>query len=73
MKDKAVRIALAHAVDLNPRKHGCFIVGAGQEIVAPDSLKKIHPSVVVIMNPIYKDEIAGKLRDLGINAQVMIA
>lgn len=64
---------LAHAVDLNPRKHGCFIVGAGQKIVAPDALKAIQPAVVVIMNPIYKDEIAGKLRDLGINAQVMIA
>lgn len=64
---------LAHAVDLNPRKHGCFIVGAGQEIVPPEALQKIKPSVVVIMNPIYRDEISTKLRSMNITAEVMVA
>jgi predicted RNA methylase len=64
---------LAHAVDLNPRKHGCFIVGAGQQIIAPAQVRDIAPAVVIIMNPIYRDEIGKLLADLGIAAEVLVA
>ncbi|MBX3357070.1 MAG: methyltransferase domain-containing protein [Phycisphaeraceae bacterium] len=62
-----------HIVDINPRKHGCFVAGTGQQIVAPEALREIRPAVVVIMNPAYRDEIASQLRSLGVDAEVMVA
>ncbi len=64
---------LDHIVDVNPRKQGCFVAGTGQEIIAPSRLPSIRPDVVVIMNPVYRDEIGQQLRALGVNAQVLEA
>lgn len=49
--------AIAYAVDINPRKTGTFMAGAGQEIIHPDFLREYRPDVVIVMNPIYMDEI----------------
>ena len=51
-------------VDINPYKHGTYIAGTGQEIVAPEFLKEYKPDVVIVMNPIYCDEIRRDLRTL---------
>lgn len=59
-----------YAVDINPRKQGKFIPGSGQKIVAPEFLKELKPEVVYIMNPIYKDEIAGMLDKLYDNYKI---
>lgn len=59
-----------YAVDINPRKQGKFIPGSGQKIVAPEFLKELKPEVVYIMNPIYKDEIAGMLNQLYDNYKI---
>jgi len=47
-----------------------FIPGSGQKIVAPEFLKELKPEVVYIMNPIYKDEIAGMLDQLYDNYKI---
>lgn len=60
-------------VDVNPRKHGKFVVGTGQKIIAPETVKSINPHAVIIMNPVYRDEIAQQLRSLGVRAEVLIA
>jgi len=60
-------------VDINPRKQGMFVAGTGQQIVAPEHLKSYRPDVVVIMNPVYQDEIKGILADLGITPSVELA
>jgi len=60
-------------VDINPRKHGMFVTGTGHEIVAPEALKTTPPDVVVVMNPIYKDEIAQSLAELGLAAEILTA
>lgn len=59
-----------YAVDINPRKQGKFIPGSGQEIVSPEFLKELKPDLVYIMNPIYKDEIAGMLDKLYDNFKI---
>lgn len=64
---------LQHAVDLNPRKQGCFVMGSGVEIVAPEALRTIRPSAVIIMNPIYEREIRTQLATLGIQADMLVA
>jgi hypothetical protein len=61
------------AVDLNPRKHGKHIAGTGQQIVGPEALVGEPPDVVVVMNPIYRDEIGATLARLGIDAQLLLA
>ncbi len=60
-----------YAVDLNPRKHGKFVSGSTQEIVAPEFLKQYKPDVIFIVNPIYESEIRLILSDLGISADLI--
>jgi SAM-dependent methyltransferase len=60
-----------YAVDINPYKQGRFLPGAGQEIVAPSFLKDYGPDLVVIMNPIYLDEIRSDLAKLGLAPELV--
>lgn len=58
-------------VDINPHKHGTFLPGTGQQIIAPADLAAFQPAVVVAMNPIYRDEIQQHLTHLGIGAELL--
>jgi hypothetical protein len=62
---------VAFAVDVNPAKHGMFMPGTGHEIVAPERLTEIRPGVVIVMNPVYADEIKQDLSRLGLDANVL--
>lgn len=64
-------VDVRYAVDVNPYKHGTFLAGTGQEIVAPASLRELRPDVIVVMNPVYVPEISENLRGLGIDAEVV--
>lgn len=57
---------VACAVDINPRKAGTYLAGAGQEVVPPAALKEQRPDSVLVMNPIYREEVAGTLKELGL-------
>ena len=48
---------IEYAVDINPYKQEMYIPGTGQEIVSPEFLKIYKPDFIIIMNPIYEDEI----------------
>ena len=61
------------AIDVNPRKRGRYLAGTGQRIVAPEDLQDHPPDVVVVMNPVYRDEISEKMSELGITADVVAA
>ena len=60
------------AVDVNFRKHGKFMAGSGVQITAPETLKTLQPDFVIIMNPIYTDEIISQLKKLGVQADVYV-
>jgi SAM-dependent methyltransferase len=60
-------------VDINPKKRGKFVAGAGQPILPPEQLTENPPSTVVIMNPAYRTEIAACLEELGIEARLLVA
>ncbi len=62
---------IEYAVDLNVRKQGMHITGTGQQIVAPAFLQEYQPDVVIVMNPIYLDEIRQMLESLGVNAELV--
>ncbi|REK19797.1 MAG: methyltransferase domain-containing protein [Actinobacteria bacterium] len=59
------------AVDINPNKHGMYMAGTGHQIVAPEELVEIAPELVVVMNPIYIEEITADLARLGVEAEVI--
>jgi SAM-dependent methyltransferase len=59
---------IQYVVDINPRKHGKYMAGTGQQIVPPEFLKDYRPDVIIIMNPIYKEEINRQVSDLGLPA-----
>ena len=65
--------AVVCAVDRNPRKQGMHTAGAGVPILAPSDLKKLDVGTVLVMNPLYQEEVAAELRDLGIDAPVVDA
>lgn len=61
------------AVDLNPRKHGKYVPVSGQRVVAPSDLPDYEISHVIVLNPVYTDEIASSLATLGLRAEVLAA
>jgi hypothetical protein len=63
--------AVAHVVDLNPRKHGRYVPGTGQRIVAPDALCGTNVDAVLVMNRLYTDEIRRTLDNLGVPAELL--
>ncbi|GJM38799.1 MAG: SAM-dependent methyltransferase [Acidimicrobiales bacterium] len=63
--------AIEWVVDINPRKQGTFVTGTGHAIVAPDTLRETRPDAVLVVNPVYTDEIARMLTDLGVDADLI--
>lgn len=61
---------IAYAVDINPIKTGTFMAGTGQGIVAPSFLMEYQPEVVIIMNPVYLDEITSDLNKMGLAPEI---
>jgi hypothetical protein len=59
-------------LDLNPRKHRRFAPGTGTEILAPAQLPR-HIRSVVVMNPIYREEIIGMAAALDRNLEILQA
>lgn len=60
---------VGHVVDVNPHKAGKYLPTSGLQVQTPDALPD-DLAHVLVMNPIYLDEITGSARDLGLNAQV---
>lgn len=55
-----------YVVDINPHRQGTYLPGTADEIVGPEFLTSYRPDCVVVMNPLYRDEIRRELehRDL---------
>jgi hypothetical protein len=60
-------------VDLNPRKHGTFVPGCGLEVRDPSVLADESPDAVIVLNPMYVDEITSSLRSMGLATEVVTA
>jgi cyclopropane fatty-acyl-phospholipid synthase-like methyltransferase len=64
---------IEYAVDINPFKADKYLAGGGQRVVAPEFLREYQPGVVIVMNPIYRDEIQADLDRLGVSAELWLA
>jgi hypothetical protein len=62
---------IEYIVDINPYKHGKYIPGSGHEIVAPEFLKQYKPHKIIVMNPVYRNEIQQELDSLKVNADLL--
>jgi len=58
-------------VDINPRKQGKFIPGSGQKVISPADLKLVQPDHIVVMNPLYEQEIQHALDDMRLSHHLM--
>lgn len=63
--------AIDCVVDINPHRQGMFSPGTGHEIVAPRDLVARAPHAVIIMNPVYRDEISRDLEEMGIAPEIL--
>ena len=66
-----IEAEVEYVIDINPHKHGTFLPGSGHEVVGPERLKEYQPDVVIVMNPIYSDEIRDMLGGMGVSAEMM--
>jgi SAM-dependent methyltransferase len=69
MTTLGVKDEIEYIVDINPRRHGKFIPGVGKQIVSPEFLKQYRPDTIIVMNPIYCNEIKKMMDDMGVTAE----
>ena len=62
---------IKYVVDINPYKNEMYMAGTGQQIVAPEFLREYKPDVLIVMNPIYCNEIQRDLNQMGITTELM--
>lgn len=65
------RDRIRNVVDLNPHKHCMFVPGNGQQVIAPETLESDSPELVIVMNSIYRDEIAQTLEKMQVSSDLM--
>ena len=66
-----VQDTIKYAVDIDPYKNGMYMAGTGQQIVSPEFLKEYKPDVVIVMNPIYFNEIRQYLGRMEVSTKLM--
>jgi len=71
MTTLAVKDEIEYIVDINPHRHGKFIPGVGKQIVSPEFLRRYQPDTVIVMNPVYCNEIRHSLETMNINAELV--
>jgi SAM-dependent methyltransferase len=64
---------ISYAVDINPHKHDKFMAATGQQVVAPEFLREYRPDLVIVMNPIYLDEIGAQLAAMDLHPELVSA
>lgn len=62
---------IEYVVDINPNKHGKYIPGTGQKIVGPRFLTGYEPQKIIMMNPVYRQEIQRDLDSLNIKSDLL--
>jgi hypothetical protein len=66
-----VRDEVEFAVDINPRRRHTYMTGSGHAIDTPERLARDRPDNVIIMSPIYVDEITADLARMQIAPNVL--
>jgi SAM-dependent methyltransferase len=67
----ALNDQIDYVVDINPYKHNKFIPGTGHAVKSPETLRQHRPDCVILMNPIYENEVRTQLQGMGLNPQIL--
>lgn len=60
-------------IDINPRRSGTYVPGAGWRSDAPETLRGQKGVCIVVMNRVYVAEIAARLAELGAVGEILVA
>lgn len=63
---------IRHIIDINPHKQGMYVAGTGQQILPPEGLVESRTDTILVMNPLYKDEIQAYIAQLGLRAELQV-
>jgi len=63
--------SIRYGVDINPHRQGHFLPGSGLPIVAPGFLADYRPDLVIVMNPVYREEVRQELARLGLAPELV--
>ncbi len=62
---------IEYVVDINPHRQGSYMAGTGQKIVSPEFLLDYKPDIVIVMNPIYSEEIKTQLKSMRLEPEIL--
>lgn len=62
---------IEYIVDINPFRHDRYLPGVGKKVSSPEILRRDKPDTVIVMNPIYHNEISRMLDDMKVAADVI--
>ncbi len=68
---KLTEAEIPFAVDVNPYKQGKFMPGTGHEVIGPKRAAELRPDAVIVMNPIYGQEVAKELARHGVAPEIL--
>lgn len=66
-----IKNEIDYVVDINPYRQETYMPQTGQKIVAPKFLKEYRPDVIIVISPVYLNEIQKELERLGVNAKLV--
>lgn len=58
-------------VDINPHKQGKFMPATGHLVSGPAHLREFRPDLVIVMNPVYVEEIRANLAAMGLTPRLL--
>lgn len=58
--------AILTAIDINPDKRNSYLPGSGLPVVGPEDAAGRGIEAVILMNPVYRDEVAAMLVEIGL-------
>jgi hypothetical protein len=60
-----------YTVDVNPNKHITYMASTGQRVISPDFLESYRPDLVILMNPLYRQEVSVDLHQRGLHPRIL--
>jgi hypothetical protein len=64
---------IATLVDVNPHKQGRFVPRTGARVVSKQALTAQPVQSIIIMNGLYREEIATEVASLGLSSEIVVA
>lgn len=66
-----VQDQIKYVIDINPHKQGKHVSGTGQKIMPPAFIQEYKPHIIIVMNPIYVNEIRQATKNMNISPELI--